>query len=161
MEFSDDVLKRAMKAALTEARAAAATGEFPYGAVVIDRSGAIVARARDTVARDRDPTMHAEIEAVRKAVRAVGPDLTGHALVSNGEPCAMCSTAAWWARISLIAFGIRQADLHRMRPDSMDEPGLTIEEAMAPFKRGIAVRDDILNDACRAIWENPDSSGQA
>jgi tRNA(adenine34) deaminase len=93
--FSNETLEAAMQAALAEAGKAAAAGEFPYGAVVVASDGEIIARAQDRVVRDNDPTMHAEIEAVRAAIRILGPDLSGHALVSNVEACAMCATAAW------------------------------------------------------------------
>ena len=141
-----------MQAALAEAGKAAAAGEFPYGAVVVAGNGEVVARAQDRVVRDNDPTMHAEIEAVRAAIRMLGPDLSGHALVSNVEACAMCATAAWWAHIDLVAYGISQADLFSMRPDSMEEAGLSIAEAQAPFSRKMEVRPDILRQQAEGLW---------
>lgn len=141
-----------MQEALAEAGKAAAAGEFPYGAVVVAGNGEVVARAQDRVVRDNDPTMHAEIEAVRAAIRILGPDLSGHALVSNVEACAMCATAAWWAHIDLVAYGISQADLFAMRPDSMEEAGLSIAEAQAPFSRKMDVRPDILRQQAERLW---------
>ena len=141
-----------MLAALDEARSAAGTGEYPYGAVIVAQNGDIVARAQDRVVRDNDPTSHAEIEAVKAAIRIVGPDLEGHALVSNVEACAMCSTAAWWARVDLVAYGISQADLFAIRPDSMDEAGLSIAEAQAPFSRKMEIRPDILREDAEVLW---------
>ncbi len=158
MTFSTECLEMAMNAAIEQAQLAAAAGEFPYGAVVVSAAGEIVARAQDRVLRDNDPTRHAEIEAVRLAVRTVGPDLTGHALVSNVEPCAMCATAAWWARVEAIAYGVSQADLFRLRPDSMDEPGLCVEEAQRPFKRRMQVRKDVGIQSAKAVWLDLDEA---
>jgi len=137
-------------AALDEAAKAAAGGDFPYGAVVVDRSGHIVARAQDRVVRDDDPTCHAEIEAVRAAAKAVGPPLSGHALVSNVEPCAMCSTAAWWAGIDDIAFGLSQQELFSIRPESMDAATLRAHHETINGMRAqyfdLATRDEFFGE---------------
>jgi tRNA(adenine34) deaminase len=154
MDWSRERLEIAMGVALEQARAARAEGDLPYGAVVIDASGRIVAQARDAVFRCGDPTRHGEFEAVRLAVAEIGPDLVGHALVSNVEPCAMCATGAWWARIDLIAFGLRQSELFAKRPDAMDEPGLTVEASIAVFGRRPRVVAGVLREPCTAIWED-------
>lgn len=154
MAWSTSMLEAAMVIALAQARAARLEGDLPYGAVVIDQEGSIVAQTRDAVVRCTDPTRHGEIEAVRSAIARVGPDLSGHALVSNVEPCAMCTTAAWWARIDLIAFGLRQAELFAQRPDSMDEPGLTVEQTVAPFRRRPRIIAGVHHAACTAIWRD-------
>ncbi len=79
-----------MGAALAEARAAAAGGDSPDGAVaVLDE--AMVARGRDSVATTGDPTAHAVITVVREAARRLGrTDLSGLIVFSAVEPCAMC-----------------------------------------------------------------------
>jgi tRNA(Arg) A34 adenosine deaminase TadA len=141
-----------MRAALDAARAAAAAGELPYGAVVVAPDGRIVAVAQDRVARDGDPTAHAELAAVRAAVRAAGPLLAGHALVSNVEPCAMCATAAWWAGIGQIGFGLSQAELHARHPHAMDEPGLTVDQTQARFRRRMAVVPGLLAAEAWRPW---------
>ena len=96
-----------MAAALTEARAAAARGEVPVGAVVVDAaSGAILARAGNRTEADNDPTAHAEILALRVAAAARGaarlPDCDLYVTV---EPCAMCAAAISFARIRRLYFG--------------------------------------------------------
>lgn len=144
-----------MRAAFEEADKAVAAGEFPYGAVIVADNGEIVARAQDRVVRDNDPTMHAEIEAVRAAIRVLGPDLSGHALVSNVEACAMCATAAWWAHMDLVAYGISQADLFRIRPDSMEEIGLSLAEAQSLFLRKMDIKPNVLGKAAQALWARP------
>lgn len=141
-----------MREALTLARSGATQGEFPFGAVILAPDGRIIARAFDTVARDRDPTRHAEIEAVRAAIRTIGPDLSGHALVSTTEACAMCSAAAWWAGISLHAYGISQAQLKRLRPDAIDEPMLPTETLFAGMQRKMQVIPGVLEADCTALW---------
>jgi tRNA(adenine34) deaminase len=96
-----------MRAALAEAERATAHDDVPVGAVVARLStGEIVARAHNSRERDRDPTAHAELLALRDAASAAGGwRLDDHALVVTLEPCPMCAGAAWAARIPLIVFG--------------------------------------------------------
>jgi tRNA(adenine34) deaminase len=94
-----------MRLALDEARAAAAAGEVPVGAVVV-RDNAIVAIGRNRMRDDHDPTAHAEMVALRAAAEALGTSrLDGCDLWVTLEPCAMCSGAIALARIDRLYFG--------------------------------------------------------
>jgi len=96
----------AMRAALAEAEAAAATGDVPVGAVVLDDEGTIVARGRNRREAAGDPTAHAELEAIRAAARAAGGwRLDGLTLVVTLEPCTMCAGAVTSARLGRLVFG--------------------------------------------------------
>lgn len=98
-------LPEPMRRALDLARAAAAAGEVPVGAVVT-RAGRIVAEGENRNRRDNDPTAHAEVVAIRAAARAVGDfRLTGHELWVTLEPCAMCAGAIAHARIDRLYYG--------------------------------------------------------
>ena len=93
-----------MLAAVAEARAAAAAGEVPVGAVVV-REGEIMSRAQNRVLRDNDPTAHAEMVALRAAGAALGNyRLNGCTLYVTLEPCAMCAGAMIHARIDRLVF---------------------------------------------------------
>jgi tRNA(Arg) A34 adenosine deaminase TadA len=96
-----------MEAALAEARAAAARGEVPVGAVVVEpESGAILARAGNRTEERADATAHAEMLALRAASALRGsPRLTGCDLYVTLEPCAMCAAAISFARIRRLYFG--------------------------------------------------------
>jgi len=95
-----------MQTALAEARAAAARGEVPVGAVVADEKGQIVARAGNRTRELHDPTAHAEILAIRQACAAAGSErLPGHTLTVTLEPCAMCATAISAARMARLYYG--------------------------------------------------------
>ena len=94
-----------MRLALEEARAAAAGGDVPVGAVVV-RSDEILGRAGNARERDQDPTAHAEILALRRASEALGTwHLEGCAMVVTLEPCAMCAGAIVLARIDRLIYG--------------------------------------------------------
>lgn len=95
-----------MQAALTEARAAAARGEVPVGAVVINPRGEIVARAGNRTRELADPSAHAEMLAIRAACQAAGSErLPGHDLYVTLEPCAMCAAVISAARIRRLYYG--------------------------------------------------------
>ena len=96
-----------MREALSEARKAESEGEVPVGAAIV-RNGEIVAAAHNAPRAARDPTAHAEIEALRAAAQAVGNyRLSGAQLYVTLEPCAMCVGAMFHARIARVVFGAR------------------------------------------------------
>ncbi len=95
-----------MDIALDEARLAAARGEVPVGAAVVDPGGRVVARAGNRTREFNDPTAHAEILALRAACAAAGSErLPGHALYVTLEPCPMCAAAVSFARIARLHYG--------------------------------------------------------
>jgi tRNA(adenine34) deaminase len=94
-----------MDDALAEAREAQAADEVPVGAVIV-REGAVLARTGNRTLRDRDPTAHAEVLAIRAAAAALGSErLTGCDLYVTLEPCAMCAAAISFARIRRLYYG--------------------------------------------------------
>jgi tRNA(adenine34) deaminase len=96
----DDMLR-----ALEVARAAVAEGEVPVGAVLV-YNGAIIATGHNRPIAARDPTAHAEIEALRAgAQRLGGYRLTDTILYVTLEPCVMCAAALVHARVRRVVFG--------------------------------------------------------
>jgi tRNA(Arg) A34 adenosine deaminase TadA len=93
-----------MGAAFAAAAAAGAAGEVPIGAAIL-RNGALVASAGNRTIRDRDPTAHAEILAIRAAAAALGSErLADCDLYVTLEPCAMCAGAISFARIRRLYY---------------------------------------------------------
>ncbi len=94
-----------MALALEEARAAAARGEVPVGAVVV-QGGEVVARAGNRTRELADPTAHAEMLVIREACRLAGSErLGGCDLYVTLEPCPMCAAAISAARLDRLYFG--------------------------------------------------------
>jgi tRNA(adenine34) deaminase len=98
-----------MDRALAEAEKAAAAGEVPVGAVIVD-GGRVLAAAHNRVEADRDPTAHAELLAIRAAVAALGENARGKALSGCDlyvtlEPCPMCAQAIAFARLRRLYWG--------------------------------------------------------
>ncbi|MGE5235652.1 MAG: nucleoside deaminase [Acidobacteriota bacterium] len=103
----DEIDRNAMAEAVTLARAAAAGGDVPVGAVVLDADRRIIARAGNRRERDGDPTAHAEILALREAGAVQGGwRLDGCTLYVTLEPCAMCAAACVHARLACVVFAV-------------------------------------------------------
>jgi tRNA(Arg) A34 adenosine deaminase TadA len=91
-------------------RRAEDAGDQPYGAVVV-QADRIVGQAPSAVITNRDPTAHAEMEAIRDAARRLGSrDLAGCTLYSSARPCPMCEAAAYWAGIERMVHGTELND---------------------------------------------------
>ena len=94
-----------MEAALALAGEAAADGEIPVGAVIVNREGAIIGRGRNR-RESGDPLGHAEIYAIGEAAKAIGDwRLEGTSMFVTLEPCAMCAGALVNARVEKLVFG--------------------------------------------------------
>ncbi len=77
----------------------------PFGAVIVDQSGKVIAEGWNRVTSGQDPTAHAEIVAIRRACEAIGShELKGHVIYSSCEPCPMCLSAIYWARLGRLVF---------------------------------------------------------
>ena len=95
-----------MRLALAQAVGLADGDDVPVGAVILDPAGAVIGQGRNRTERDRDPTAHAEIVAIRQAARSLGHwRLTGLTLVVTLEPCTMCAGAITAARLSRCVYG--------------------------------------------------------
>lgn len=95
-----------MRRALEAAEEAAAAGDVPVGAVLLDASGETVAVDRNRREELHDPVAHAEMLVISSRAREIGDwRLTGHTLVVTLEPCAMCAGASVWARLDRIVYG--------------------------------------------------------
>jgi tRNA(Arg) A34 adenosine deaminase TadA len=96
-----------MALAFAEAETAAARGEVPVGAVVVEAgTGRVLAAAGNRTEADNDPTAHAEVVAIRAAAQARGaPRLPDCDLYVTLEPCALCAAAIGFARIRRVYFG--------------------------------------------------------
>jgi tRNA(Arg) A34 adenosine deaminase TadA len=96
--------------AYRERHEASAGGDQSYGAVVV-QDGRILGTAGSRVVRDRDPTAHAELLAIRDALKRTGrADLAGAVLYSSSRACPMCEAAAYFAGIARMVHGRARDD---------------------------------------------------
>jgi len=86
----------------------------PFGAVIV-QDGKIVGKGHNTVLKDLDPTAHAEINAIREAANKLGlVHLKNAVLYTTCEPCPMCLSAIYWARIPTVFYSMDHFDADRM-----------------------------------------------
>lgn len=96
-----------MSQAIALAQAAGDAGEVPVGAVIVDAHNNLIATAQNRKERDKDPTAHAEILALRSAGQVLQTwHLNNCTLYVTLEPCAMCSGAIVLARLGLLVYGV-------------------------------------------------------
>ena len=83
----------------------------PFGAIIIDKNGNIIGNGNNQVVKEKDPTAHAEIVAIREACKKLDTqDLSGCILYTSCEPCPMCLSAIIWANIKTIYYGCTKED---------------------------------------------------
>lgn len=83
----------------------------PFGAIIIDKNGNIIGNGNNQVVKEKDPTAHAEIVAIREACKKLDTqDLSGCILYTSCEPCPMCLSAIIWANIKTIYYGCIKED---------------------------------------------------
>jgi tRNA(adenine34) deaminase len=106
VEITFDVHQERMDTAIALARQAGEQGEIPVGAAIFGVDGQILGVGENRKERDRDPTAHAEILAIRAAARACQDwHLSGCFLYVTLEPCPMCAGAIVQARIGTLVYG--------------------------------------------------------
>ena len=145
-----------LRRAIAVAHEARLHGDEPFGAVLVDASGTVMAEARNTKITDRDPTGHAEINLVRTVARQhdVGV-LYGCTLYASTEPCAMCSAAIYWSGIGRVVFGLGSQTLLAMVATNSDHDALVVpsREIFASGKRPVRVEGPMLEDEAAAVHE--------
>ncbi len=116
----------------------------PFGAVIV-RNGTIIARGWNQVTSKNDPTAHAEVVCIRKACALLQTfDLSGCELFVNCEPCPMCLSAAYWARIAKITYG---ADHNDAAAIGFDDAFIYRELQKKPSTRKISMVQMLRNEA--------------
>ena len=83
----------------------------PFGAVITDKEGNIIAKGNNMVLANNDPTAHAEVTVIREACNKLGTyDLSGYILYTSCEPCPMCLSAIIWANITEVYYACTKED---------------------------------------------------
>lgn len=113
----------------------------PFGAVVV-KDGRVIAEGWNQVTSTNDPTAHAEVVAIRRACTALGRfDLRGAVLYTSCEPCPMCLSAAYWARLDAVVYGNARDDAAAIGFDDQflyDEVAKPLETRSLPIRRLLA-----------------------
>lgn len=106
----------------------------PFGAVIV-KDGQIIARGCNQVLSQNDPTLHAEVDAIRQACQKLGSfQLTDCIIYSSCEPCPMCLGAIYWARPKALYFS---ADRHCAARHGFDDKFIYDQITVTPSARQI------------------------
>src|ERR1700722_15171871 len=141
-----------MRRAIHIAQGGLVVGEPPFGALVVDPAGNVISEASDQVRTFRDLTRHAEIEAIRLAAVARGPDLTGCSLVTTVEPCPMCFTAAWLSRVRRIVYGTSMVAVAAATRGAQRELIVTAEWMNGASGNEIELIDAVADRECLELF---------
>jgi tRNA(Arg) A34 adenosine deaminase TadA len=122
----------------------------PFGACLV-RDGRILAVAGNQVLGDKDPTAHAEVNAIRKACAELGtPFLDGAEIYSTTEPCPMCFAAIHWSRTSRIYYGTAIPDVQAL---GFNELTISNERMKRLGRSQIEIIPGFMRDECLALLE--------
>ena len=121
----------------------------PFGAVIV-RNDAIIAEGANQVTSALDPTAHAEVVAIRAACAALGRfDLRGCEIYTSCEPCPMCLSAIYWARLERIYFANTRQDAAEI---GFDDAFLYAELARSDAERALPARR-LLGQEARSVFD--------
>lgn len=151
MSYREDFMKRAIECSCSNVR----NGGGPFGAVIV-KDGKIISEGTNQVTVTNDPTAHAEVVAIRNAAQYLDDfNLSGCEIYTSCEPCPMCLSAIYWARIDKIWFANTREDAKNIGFDD----SLIYDEVSLPFeKRKIPIFQILRNEGLEAfaLWKDKD-----
>jgi guanine deaminase len=124
-------------------------GGGPFGAVIV-KEGKIIAEGVNQVTAHKDPTAHAEVNAIRKACSVLNTyDLTGCEIFTSCEPCPMCLGAIYWAHLDTIYYANTKEDAAAIQFDD----SFIYRELELPIKRRKIKTRQILREEALVAFE--------
>jgi tRNA(Arg) A34 adenosine deaminase TadA len=151
MEKQQDISKY-MRKAIEWAKKSVEKGGGPFGAVIV-KDGVVVAQGYNCVTLNNDPTAHAEVTTIRKACKKLKTfDLSGCEIYTSCEPCPMCLSAIYWARIDKIYYGCTKTDAKNI---GFDDSFIYDQIDLKPEKRAIPSVNMMQKEAMEAfrLWD--------
>ena len=124
----------------------------PFGAVIV-KDGKVIAKSANKVAASNDPTAHAEVAAIRLACKKLKTfDLSGAVVYTSCEPCPMCLSAIYWAKIETIYYGNTKQDASSA---GFDDEFIYNELDKPMEKRKLPIQQLLRDEALQAfkLWE--------
>jgi guanine deaminase len=120
----------------------------PFGAVVV-KDGKIIGEGSNNVTTKKDPSAHAEIEAIRTACKTINNfDLSDCEIYTSCEPCPMCLAAIYWARISKIFFANTKTDAAKIQFDD----AFIYQEISSPIGQRKIPMDQLMHDEALKVF---------
>jgi len=125
----------------------------PFGAAIVhSSSGEMLLRALNAVAKEFDPSSHAEVRAIRLATKKLkNTSLAGYTLYTTCEPCPMCMSAALWAGLDRVVFGATIEDANR----HCRQIQISAKEVTERSDMRCEVVGPVLRDRCYTLFTDP------
>ena len=146
--MKNEFMKRAIELSLESVN----KGGGPFGCVIV-KDEKIVSEGSNKVTSSKDPTAHGEIVAIREACKKINNfSLSGFELYSSCEPCPMCLSAIYWARIDKVYFANTRQDAQKI---DFDDSLIYSEFQKNIDKRKIPMIQMLRNEALKAfeLWD--------
>jgi tRNA(Arg) A34 adenosine deaminase TadA len=144
--ISKDKQEELMHEAIAEAQLAKSEKNHPFGALLIDDAGNIIARAHNSQ-HTIDRTCHAEIMLVKAASKMFSAyQLSDYSVICTSEPCSMCMSLLVKTHAKTLYFGTP--------PDKKNDPYITAEEVNKKAVHKIKIFGGILEDQCRELFRD-------
>ncbi|MQY20174.1 nucleoside deaminase [Nocardia macrotermitis] len=139
-----------LREAIAESYASRERGRHPFGAVVADENGVVVARrGNNSMPPEGDPTQHAELTAAAEATsKLTAAQLARATLYTSAEPCVMCAGAIYWTGIGRVVYALSEEKLLGLTGDNPENPtfALPCREVFARGQRVVEVHGPMLED---------------
>lgn len=135
------------------ARSLATERPVPFGSSIVhSKGGEMLVRAMNAVAREFDPSSHAEVRAIRLATKKLkNISLTDFTLYTTCEPCAMCMSAALWAGLDRVVYGATIEDANR----HCRQIHIHATEVVERSDMSCKVEGPVLRERCYALFTHP------
>jgi len=145
MNIKEILMRKAIKLSIENID----NGGGPFGAVIADKNGEIIATGVNRVTSNNDPTAHAEIIAIRTACKKLDTfDLSGYDIYSSCEPCPMCLGAIYWTHIDNLYFGNSKTDAAKI---NFDDSFIYEEMSLKFNERHLKTEVVLANEAVKAF----------
>jgi tRNA(Arg) A34 adenosine deaminase TadA len=139
-----------MQMAIRKTQEGIAAGQSPFGSVIVNKDGRVIAATHNSVWRTCDPTAHAEMNCIRQATSVLKTiALPGCALFSTTEPCPMCLAASHWAKLERVVFGATIADAAAA---GFNELHFDAKQLAETGKSHLRVEGGLLREECKALF---------
>ena len=146
-------MNKYMQIAIDEARRGIRAGDGgPFGSVIV-KNGVVIGKGHNEVVKQKDPTCHGEVMAIRDACTKLGTfDLSGSVLYTTAQPCPMCRGAILWANIRKVYYGctisdtdnigFRDAVFYTNTEEASEE--LDRKECLELFREYVQITDKVI-----------------
>ena len=148
--YYKEYYEKFMEIAIEEAKLSLKEGNKGFGVVIV-KSDKILVRSHDTEVTDNDPTAHAEINSIKKAVQIIGKELENCILISTHEPCPMCMTAIVWSKISELVYGVSIEDSLKQGREMIN---ISSKEIKSRSNAKILINEGILKKKCLKLYHS-------